>query len=417
MSAEGPISFPARGERRLLRAINRNLVLNHIKAREPVSRAAVARAVGLSPGTVTQIVKDLVRSGLVVEGEAGPSAGGRPPILLSLHHDAGFVVGLKITERGVIAALTDLDANQRARHEEAFTERSPESVVGAVERSVRALSRAARIPANRLVGVGVGLAGIVHGLAGVCRYSPFLNWRDVPLRDLLAERLDLPVYVDNDVNTLAIAEQWFGAGRGVDHFLTVTTGRGVGLGIVLNGHLYRGATGAAGEFGHTVIDPAGPRCACGKRGCLEALVAEPALLRAYRSRTGRRETAEGLYERARRGERVATAVLATAGKTLGLALANLVNVLNPSLILLSGEGAAAGEPLLAPLRRALEQHAFADLARSVELVVATSGDDEWARGAASLVLGEVYRPPVYAPAGHQDPLFFESPRAAAASRR
>ncbi|TMC78430.1 MAG: ROK family protein [Chloroflexi bacterium] len=114
---------------------------------------------------------------------------------------------------------------------------------------------------------------------------------------------------------------------------------------------------------------------------------------------------------------MASAVLATAGETLGLALANLVNVLNPSRILLSGEGAAAGEPLLAPLRRALQQHAFADLARSVELMVATAGDDEWARGAASLVLGEVYRPPVYAPAGHQDPLFFESPRAAAASRR
>ena len=411
------ISLPARGERGLMRAINRNLVLTLIKAREPVSRADVARALGLSPATVTEIVKDLVSSRLVIEGAAGPSAGGRPPILLSLRHDAGFVVGVKITERRVIAALTDLDANPRARHDESFAGRSPESVVAAVERSVRALSRAARVPAGRLVGVGVGLAGIIDGLAGVCRYSPFFKWRDVPLRDALADRLDLPIYVDNDVNTLAIAEQWFGAGRGIDHFLTVTTGRGVGLGIVLNGHLYRGANGGAGEFGHTVVDPAGPRCACGKRGCLEALVAEPALLREYHARTGRTETAAGLYERARQRERAATSVLAAAGETFGLALANLVNVLNPSRIILSGEGAAAGEPLLAPLRRALQAHAFADLARAVELVVATAGDDEWARGAASLVLGEVYRPPVYASVGHNGPALFEVAPVAAASRR
>src|SRR5437870_2164629 len=118
------ISLPARGERGLMRAINRNLVLTLIKAREPVSRADVARALGLSPATVTEIVKDLVSSRLVIEGAAGPSAGGRPPILLSLRHDAGFVVGVKITERRVIAALTDLDANPRARHDESFTGRS-----------------------------------------------------------------------------------------------------------------------------------------------------------------------------------------------------------------------------------------------------------------------------------------------------
>ena len=409
------ITLPARGERRLLRAINRNLVLTQIKAREPVSRADVARALGLSPATVTQVVRDLVASGLVVEGSAGPSAGGRPPILLSLRHDAGFVVGVKITERGVVAACTDLDANPRARHDEPLHGRSPKAVVDAVARCVRILSRAARIPPQRIVGVGVGLAGIVDGLAGVCRYSPFFKWRNVPLRDALTERLDLPVYVDNDVNTLAIAEQWFGAGRGLEHFLTVTIGRGVGLGIVLNGHLYRGATGAAGEFGHTVVDPEGPDCACGKRGCLEALVAEPALLRDYRAATGTTETPAGLYGRAQRGEIAATAVLARAGTTLGVALANLVNVLNPSRIVLSGEGAAAGEPLLGPLREALRAHAFGDLARSAELVVVRAGDDEWARGAASLVLGEMYRPPVYAPAGHQAlPLFEARP---AASRR
>lgn len=400
MSGDGRvIPWPTRGRRQLLRDINRNLVLNVIKARGAVSRADVARELGLSPATVTAVARGLLQVGLLAERRAR-SQGGRPPVLLSLRPDAAFVVGVKVAEKSLTAALTDLEATPRARHSVSLRGRTPVAVVEAVADAVRALSRSARIPRERVMGIGVGLAGIVDGVAGVCRYSPFFDWRDVPLRDLLANRLGLPAYVDNDVNTLAIAEKWFGAGRDVDHFLTVTTGRGVGLGIVLHGHLYRGATGAAGEFGHTIVEPEGSRCQCGKRGCLEALVAEPALVREYAHRAQRPVTAPMLYKRAAEGDPVARAVLAEAGERFGRALANLVNVLNPQRIVLSGEGAAAGEALVGPLRESLRENAFANLAETVELVVVVTGDDEWARGAASLVLGEVFRPPVYAPAEH-----------------
>ena len=127
--------------------------------------------------------------------------------------------------------------------------------------------------------MGLGLAGIVDSERGLLRRSPYLGWRDLPLRDLLQERLNVPVYIDNDVNTLTLAEQWFGAGQGIDDFLAITVGRGVGLGIVTNHQFYRGARGGAGEFGHTVVDPLGPLCDCGKRGCLETFVGDPGLLR------------------------------------------------------------------------------------------------------------------------------------------
>ena len=410
------IEWPTRGRRRLLRDINRNLVLNVIKSRGSISRADVARELDLSPATVTEIVRDLVRSELVAEGAAAPSAGGRPGINLSLRPDAGFVVGIKITEHAIIAALTDLDARPRARFLEPLSGRTPEAVVKHLVHAVRTMARAAGTRPEQIIGIGIGLAGLVDGTNGICRYSPFLNWRDVPLRDLLARRLELPVFVENDVNTLAIAEKWFGAGAGIDSFLTVTVGRGVGLGIVLNGHLYRGASGAAGEFGHTIVEPGGPRCVCGKRGCLEALIAEPALIAEYKRRTRRAVTAPRLYELAANNDRVATEVLAAAGARLGRALANLVNILNPARIIVSGEGAAAGEALLGPARAALRANAFGDLGERVDLVVAVAGDEEWARGAASLVVGEVFQPPVYATRPeHSAHLFERTPGRSAAT--
>ena len=134
-------------------------------------------------------------------------------------------------------------------------------------------------PTANLMGVGVGLAGIVDSAQGLVRQSPFFGWTDVPLRELIQDRVNVPVYLDNDVNTLAFAEKWFGAGRGIDNFLVVTFGRGIGLGIVVNGQFLHGARGSAGEFGHTVIQPGGELCACGKRGCLEMYASEPAMLR------------------------------------------------------------------------------------------------------------------------------------------
>ena len=145
---------------------------------------------------------------------------------------------------------------------------------------VDALLAEASIGREHLLGAGLGVAGAVDPGRGILRYNPFFAWRDLPLADLLEERLGVPVAIDNDVNTLTISELWFGRGKGTSNFLVVTVGRGIGLGIVLNGQVYLAAQGGAGEFGHTVIDPEGPLCECGKRGCLEVYVADPALLRA-----------------------------------------------------------------------------------------------------------------------------------------
>ena len=229
-------------------------------------------------------------------------------------------------------------------------------------------------------------AGVIDRASGVVRHATYADWRDVDLAGLLEKRLGLPVVVDNDVNTLVANEQWFGAGRGVADLAVVSIGRGIGLGMVLDGRLYRGAAGGAGEFGHLKVAD-GPDCACGGRGCLEAVIGGPAIL----SRTGR-ATLEDAAAVARGGDPAARAVFDEVGRILGTAVGNLVNLLNPKLIVLAGEGTRAGELILPGFDDALRTAVFDGLQQELEIVVDDWDDEAWARGAAGLFLGELFQP-------------------------
>ncbi|MBC7250669.1 MAG: ROK family transcriptional regulator [Anaerolineae bacterium] len=392
--------------RQLIRAINRSTVLNIVKADGPISRTEIGRLSGLSPATVSEITADLIAEGLIYEKAAGDSTGGRPPILLDLNHDAAYVIGLKLAERQISAALTDIEATILCTLTAPVSglnsvERAIEELTGVIERVIAESS----VPRQRITGVGIGLAGVIDAERGLCRYSPILGWRDVPLEQLLEERIDIPVRIDNDVNTLAMAEKWFGAGQGVDDFLVVTVGRGVGLGIVVNGQFYRGTRGGGGEFGHTVMDPHGPLCDCGKQGCLEAYVSDPALVRSAREAVLQGKlvgvdpdelTVEQITELAQVGNETLHAIFAQAGRVLGLGIANLINVFNPALIIISGEGVRAGDLLFGPMREAVEEHTFDGLGDDTEIFIQEWGDEAWAWGAASLVLQEIYKSPIHA---------------------
>jgi predicted NBD/HSP70 family sugar kinase len=374
-----------------MREINQALVLGIIRDQGPIPRSEIARAARLSLATVSGITGDLIERGLVYEHEVGASTGGRPPILLALNPRAGLVVGVKLTETQLVAALTDLGAEIVERRAVRLgADHRPETVATVLVELVAEL-RAAH-PSGRILGLGLGMAGAIDRPAGVCRFSPFFGWRDVALRDLLETRLGLPVAIENDVNTLTLAEQWFGAGVGVADFLVVTLGRGVGMGMVLDGRLYRGGRGAGGEFGHLTIEPDGPRCPCGKRGCLEALVADPALVGALTAVLGRPIGLAAAAALARAGDGAAAGIFARAGRTLGLALAHLVNVFNPTLLIVGGEGVQVLDLLLPSLETALAAHCFDGLFADVKLVAEPWGDDAWARGAAGLMLDEYFRP-------------------------
>ncbi|WP_343974034.1 ROK family transcriptional regulator [Kribbella koreensis] len=415
------------GSKELIREINSSLVLGELRG-GLVSRTELAKRTGLSLPTVSEIVAELIGSGVIEERETASSGGGRRPVLLGLRPDAGYVIGIKVTETRVIAVLTDLNAGIVERTTVSLVGDDVDTVVEAVATVVKQLRAGTAISSPRqaaapaaapggaadrapapaaapdaalggvaggapapapapVYGVGVGLAGVIDRATGVVRHATYADWRDVDLAAELERRIGLPVVVDNDVNTLVANEQWFGAGRGVSDVAVVSIGRGVGLGMVLDGRLYRGAGGGAGEFGHTKVVADGPLCDCGGRGCLEALIGEPAILEAAGC-----DTVEEAAELARGGDEGVKDVFDQVGRTLGTAVGNLVNLLNPKLIVLAGEGTRSSDLFLPGFEDALQHAVFDGLQRELDVVVDDWDDEAWAQGAAGLFLGELFQP-------------------------
>jgi predicted NBD/HSP70 family sugar kinase len=288
-------------------------------------------------------------------------------------------------ENRVVAAVTNFETDVLYYRDYNFDFDDDPSHLSKILASVIEIALAeARIDRSRLFGVGIGLAGVIDGQSGVVRHSPFFGWRDVPLAKLIQERTQLQVYVENDVNTLTITEQLFGAGYNRNHFIVVTIGRGVGMGMVINGQLYQGAFGGAGEFGHTVmLDDAG------EARTLEDIAADPAVVAAAPNA----KNLADVIAQANDGNQVAVRALANSGRMLGIGIANMVNIINPELVIISGEGIVAGEYRVKPMMAALRQHTFNGLLEQVEIVIEPTDDRAWARGAASVVISKVFESP------------------------
>jgi N-acetylglucosamine repressor len=394
---------PRRANRDLVKAMNRNLILNMIRQYGPLSRTQLTEISRLSAGAVSQISNELCDENWVVSAGESASTGGRRPEMLRLNPTAGCVVGLKLMEDRLVCALTDLEGQVLTYTEAAMVyDHSVQTVSQKLAEIVRQTIQSAAMPWEKVLGVGIGLAGIIEHEYGLVHHSPYFHWRDVPLADLVAAQIDLPVYLENDVNTLTLAEQLFGIGRDIENFVLVTVGRGIGMGMILNHQLYQGLRGGVGELGHITVIPDGPACDCGKRGCLEAIAADPAVLRYVQNalQEGRSSTLTSeanfpeVIVAAEEGDSLAKEALAHSGAYLGLGISMIVNMLHPALIVISGEGVKAGEARLAPAFAALREHTFSGLLEGVEIITQEADDQTWARGAASLVLGKVFETPI-----------------------
>jgi predicted NBD/HSP70 family sugar kinase len=343
---------------------------------------------------VSNIVDKLIKRGIFNEVSLAPSSGGRPPVLLSIDPKAGYVIGIKLRANGLTTVVCDLDAQIVASREiETSLVGNPSAAILAIEQAVLRVLRDAVVPQSKVLGVGIGLPGIIDSDRGFCNFSHLLWWRDVDIAGPLRKRLGLPIWVDNDVNTLAVAEKWAGDAPDARDFVTLSVGRGVGLGIVIDRSLYRGANGAAGEFGHVIIEPGGARCECGRFGCLEAIVGEGALRRNVGEQLGRDVTRDELISLVCDGDPAARAVVESAGRRLGQAVANMMTLLNPELLIICGEGTELGATFLDPIVAAVREQTFGDLGLKVEVKVQLWGDEAWAVGAATQVLRESFSLP------------------------
>lgn len=356
-------------------------ILGLLGTRGPTSRADVARALDVSPATVTQLTKDLIARGLVVELDHAPSQGGRPGRRLGLVQSAVGAIGVKVTADHVAVVDVALDGSVRRSVSHAFDPDAPD----AVDALGHLLAAAVAAHEGHLLGVGVGIPGSVDAQASGVVEAPTLGWVDEHVGAALRRALGVPVLVENDVNTLAVAERLYGHGRDHRTYLVVTIGRGIGAGVVVDGAVYRGATGGAGEIGHVPMALDGPRCGCGSTGCLEAFVGDDALLRSAREGGLEVTSSAELRQRADDGDPVAREVYREAGAMLGRALAGVVHTVDPEVVVLLGEGIGAWRHWEAGFEPAFRGHLM-PARRGVPFVIEPWDEDQWALGAAALVL-------------------------------
>lgn len=328
-----------------LRLQNRATVLQEIVLRGSVTRGELANVTRLSAATVANVVVGLIDEGLVREDGTQPSRGGRPSAVLTVKADGAAMLGADVGERGVAVELFDLSMRllDREFSEVPDREADPGQIRTALDAAVTAILARNADVGPRVIGLGLGLPGIVENAdAGpdALLYAQSLGWDEVRVGDLVDAR-GLPVSAENGAKTLATAERWFGALRGVDDALVALLGRGVGLAILSEGRLTRGSRSSAGEWGHTRVGLDGPECRCGAHGCLEAYVGAHAILERWRD-LGAVVEGEGwralsaLFDAAGAGDSVARRAVDETLDVLGVALANLVNLTNPSTVLVGG---------------------------------------------------------------------------------
>jgi glucokinase-like ROK family protein len=362
-----------------------------------ISRAEISRRTGLSRSTVSETVDALLPTGLVAEVGVGPSNGGRPPVVLEFQDDACGIFGVDVGATHVAVTLTDLRGRVLYWQDRSHPVRT--DPVGTRALIFELMDRClAQWPhgTGRIVGVGVAVPSPVDP-----RHPDRLSevvlpeWHGGSGLDVLRERYGIPLMVDNDANLAALAERWWGAGRGIDDFAYIKVATGVGLGHVINGRIYRGATGVAGEIGHLAIDPHGLPCICGLRGCLATLVGAPALVARARDLladhpesvlAGTDPTLASIEDAALAGDPLALSLVNEAAEHLGIAVAGFLNLMNPAMVILGGALARLGDVLLEPLRETIRRRTLISSLVACEIRTSQLGEQATAVGAATMIL-------------------------------
>lgn len=392
------------------RSDNIGLVLDVLRQDGPISRIEIADALELSRSTVTEITAELLKDGLIqvheeMDDNDGTVVRGRPRVRLSLNPRAGYAVGVRLGLSHITVSVTDFvcDVLHSSTLPFRSSRQAPEVVADVVEDAILRTVTDCDLKLSDISAVCVGVPGMVDSKLGICHWSPAFSRIPVPFADLLSQRLDIPVVIETHTVPLATAERNFGSAQDCDTCVVITLGHGVGMGIIIDGEIYRGAHGFASEFSHTKIVEGGPLCECGQYGCLEAHIGFRAILLAAGEglagpisddpRSRERKVME-LIERADAGDEHLRAVFVQVGKYLGRSLANLCGVIDPARIIFSGLNMRSSHYWLEPAKEALFANVRAPMHGRLEFVLNDRDDVFWSRGAAALVLHQLYRSPL-----------------------
>lgn len=383
-------------------------IMRALRRQGRISRSEISTITGWSKAKASQEIRSLVDKGYLVESGEGVSQGGRKPRLLRINNQLGYIAGIDIGATSLDIALADVTGSilQRAS-EPTDVKLPPESVLGRCSEVLLKLIRAQGGMPDQLLGVGVGVPGPVDFARGVLVAPPLMpEWENFPIRDFFKKTFSSAfVVVDNDVNIMALGEQRAGDGAGIDHFIFVKIGTGIGAGIISNGRIHRGSDGSAGDIGHICVDKEGPLCACGNRGCLEAMAAGPSITsRALvAARNGRSPTLSQMREvnggilrpedvnaACREGDQAALDIIRDSGQMIGEVLASLVNFFNPSHIFAGGGITNFGNHLLVAIRRAVLHRSLPLATTHLSIKFSRVGSNAGVMGAISLALDYLF---------------------------
>ena len=393
----GPLLAHAGQEARTLR----QQVFEHVRGAGRATRAEITRALSISPGSVTALTADLIAAKMLreVEGPMRDGNRGRPPVALEVVPEGRRVVGIKVSDERHSAVLTDFAGNMLADATLPIPSatKSANELLDEMDALISLLLAQTPYQLSDINAVGIGLSGIVEHQTGTVIWSPLMTEREFNLKALFEARFGVPVLIDNDANVLTLAELWFGVGRAMSDFAVVTIEHGVGMGLVLNNRLFRGSRGIGLELGHTKVQLDGALCRCGQRGCLEAYLADYALAREASTALGRNtrnlqsphQLLESLYGRAKSGNFAARAIFQRAGRYLAVGLANVIQLFDPELIILSGERMRYEYLYADEVLTEMQSLTLTEGRSLAQIENHAWGDLVWARGATALALTAV----------------------------
>jgi predicted NBD/HSP70 family sugar kinase len=401
--------IPQTGSFEGMKSLNKSTVLNVIRLKGPISRADIAKITKLTPPTVGTIVGELLEANLLkTETGIAKTQGGRKPFLLSINSSAFYVIGVYAAAEVIHTVSATLDGEITYSYELKITESpSKEEFLNMMKNSISHVIESTNTSPEQVIGIGVGMHGLVDPDQGLSVFAPHLNLENIPIKEVLEQEFDLPVLVENDVRTLSLAESWYGEGQEISNFICLSIGLGVGSAIVINNEMYTGPTNTAGEIGHTIVDVNGPRCSCGNYGCLEAYASEHAIIDSIKKgiRLGKdtiinqwidgddsQLTLEMIFQAAEQGDYLALEKIEETGRFLGIAIANLNNILTPSKVILEGRIFELGDIILTPLIQMANKGSLRRSLDADSIVCSNLGKKGMVIGAFTLVLRKLFTP-------------------------
>lgn len=400
------MSKVVRGSFELMKQLNVSAVLKVIKDNGSLSRADIAKLTGLTPASVTNITKLLIEDEYLIESKIGQSSGGRPPIILELNPNARYVIGVCIGVGSIDVVITNLSAQIIIKESiEINEERYNYDVV--FKKLIKLINEVidnSEIEREKLLGVGVALHGIVNAKTGISIYSPYYGWKNENIKEKLKNELGLDVYVDNDVRAMALGESWFGITKDIANFVTLNISNGIGAGIIINNKPYYGVDFSAGEIGHIVVEADGDKCNCGNYGCLETVssnnnITKKAikLIKQGAKTTLNKDdndinklTIRDICDAAKNGDELSITIIKESARYIGIGITNLINILNPTAIVVVGEIFENTTYAIETLNEIVKNRGLKLSSENVRIIKSLLGIDAAVIGATTLVIQEIF---------------------------